>query len=308
MTVLFYSTLDDPAEWLPRLRGLMPKEDFVVWPEIGDPRTVDVALLLMQPPGGLGAFTALRVVQSLGAGVNQLALDTMPPGVRVARLVDPGLTERMAEYCLLAILRYHRSFDVFERVQRAGAWAYRLPEPRSGYPIGIMGLGEIGGAVARRLAANQFTVRGWSRRPKQIADVACFTGEHGLPAFLRGLRALICVLPLTPATEGILSARLFEQLAPGAVLINVGRGLHLVEDDLLAALQSGQLTGATLDVFREEPLPANHPFWSHKLILMTPHVAGAGDPDTAAGLVVENIRRARAGAPLLHELDRERGY
>lgn len=308
MTVLFHSTLDDPAEWAPRLQAHLLGEEIRVWPDAGDPGTVDIALLWTQPPGGLAAYTGLRAVLSLGAGVNQLAPETLPVAVRLARLVDPGLCERMTEYCLLAVLRHYRGFDVFGQAQREGAWSYRLPEPRQEYRVGVMGLGELGGSTARRLVANGFPVRGWTRLPHTIEGVECHAGAAALPAFLDGLRALICLLPLTAETEGILLAALFARLPPGAVLINAGRGAHLVEEDLVAALDSGRLAGATLDVFRQETPPANHLFWTHPRVLMTPHVASVGDPVTGAALLAENIRRARSGAPLLCEMDRARAY
>jgi glyoxylate/hydroxypyruvate reductase len=308
MTVLFHSTLDDPAEWIPRVAALLPEETFRVWPDCGDPAEIDVALLWTQPDGGLAAFPRLRFVQSLGAGVDQLVPSSFPPGVRLARLVDTGLSDRMAEYCLLAVLRHHRQFDLHETGQRRSVWQYRVPVPRSAYPIGVMGLGVLGQGVAERLVAAGFPVRAWTRRERSTAPVPVHAGADGLGPFLDGLAVLICLLPLTPETEGILSTDLFARLPRGAVLINVGRGRHLVEHDLLAALESEHLAAATLDVFRTEPLPAGHPFWVHSRVLVTPHVAATGDPDSAAVLVVDNIHRARAGAPLLHEVEPARGY
>jgi glyoxylate/hydroxypyruvate reductase A len=307
MTILFHSTLDDPTAWLARLNALLPGETVRLWPDIDDPAAIEFAILWTQPPGGLHGMPALKAVQSLGAGINQLGIDTMPPGVRIARLVDEGLSVGMAEYCLLAALRHFRRFDLHERAQRAGEWSFRLPPDRTGFEIGIMGLGTLGGAVAQRLVASGFPVRGWTRQPRDVAGIRCFAGEAGLDPFLDGLKAMICLLPLTEATTGILNARLFQRLQD-AYLINVGRGAHLVDADLIAALEKGQLAGATLDVFHEEPPAPNHPFWSHPLILMTPHVASGADPATAAAIVAENIRRARTGAPLLNEVDRLRGY
>jgi glyoxylate/hydroxypyruvate reductase len=308
MSILFYSTLDDPAAWIARLSALMPDETFCVWPDCGDPQAVDVALLWTQPPGGLAAFARLRLVQSLGAGVDQLVPSSLPSGVRLARLVDPGLSDFMAEYCLLAVLRYYRQLDLHEAAQRRGAWEYRTPVTRAAFPVGVMGLGVLGQAVAERLVSAGFPVRAWTRTPRPHASFPLFAGDDGLPRFLDGLAALICILPLTPQTEGILSARLFAHLPRGAFLINVGRGAHLVESDLLSALESGQLAAATLDVFRTEPLPPAHPFWSHPKILVTPHVAAIGDPDSAAALVAENIARARRDMTLLHEVQPDRGY
>jgi glyoxylate/hydroxypyruvate reductase A len=305
---MFHSTLDDPAEWVPRLQALLPEADIRVWPDIGDPAAVEVAVVWIPPEEGLVSFTGLRAVQSLGAGINQLGMHTFPPSVRVARLVDSGLTGMMTEYALLAALRYARNFDFHERAQRASTWDYVMPAGVGAFTVGVMGLGVIGAATALRLAANGFPVRGWARSAKALDGVACFSGADELPAFLSETRVLINLLPLTPQTENILDAKLFAMLPKGAFVVNIGRGAHLVDADLLAALDSGHLAGATLDVFRPEPLPSDHPFWLHPRILMTPHVAGTGDPDSAAKLVAENIRRAMHGEPLLNEVDRARGY
>jgi glyoxylate/hydroxypyruvate reductase A len=308
MTVMFHSTLDDPAEWVPRLQALLPGEVIRVWPDIGDPASIDVAVVWIPPEEGLVSFTGLRAVQSLGAGINQLGMSAFPPHVRVARLVDSGLTGMMTEYALLAALRYARNLDAHERAQRASTWDYIMPAGVGSFTVGVMGLGVIGAATALRLAANGFAVRGWARSPKSLEGVACFSGEAGLAEFLGETRILINLLPLTPQTENILNAKLFAALPKGAFVVNIGRGAHLVDADLLAALDSNHLAGATLDVFRPEPLPSDHPFWLHPRILMTPHVAGTGDPDSAAQLVAENIRRARQGETLLNEVDRARGY
>jgi glyoxylate/hydroxypyruvate reductase len=247
-------------------------------------------------------------VQSLGAGINQLGMHDFPSHVRVARLVDTGLTRMMTEYALLAALRYARNFDYHERAQRGSAWDYVMPTGVGGCRVGVLGLGVIGAAVARRLAENGFLVSGWARSNKTIDGATCFSGDDGLSAFLADLRVLINLLPLTPQTTNILDEKLFATLPKGAFVVNIGRGAHLVEADLLAAIDSGHLGGATLDVFREEPLPAGHPFWLHPRITITPHCAGTGDPDSAAEVVAENIRRAKRGDPLLNEVDRARGY
>jgi len=248
------------------------------------------------------------MVQSLGAGINQLGMHDFPSHVRVARLVDSGLTGMMTEYALLAALRYARNFDYHERAQRGSTWDYVMPTGVGSCPVGVLGLGVIGAAVARRLAENGFLVSGWARSNKTIDGVTCFSGNEGLPAFLHDLRVLINLLPLTPQTTNILDEKLFAMLPKGAFVVNIGRGAHLVDADLLAAIDSGHLGGATLDVFREEPLPAGHPFWLHPRITITPHCAGTGDPDSAAEVVAENIRRAKRGDPLLNEVDRARGY
>jgi glyoxylate/hydroxypyruvate reductase A len=308
MSIVFHSVLDDPEEWVPRLRVLLPEEDIRVWPDIGDPAKVEVAVTWIPPEGALESFTNLIAVQSLGAGINHLPIQTFPPQVRIARLVDSGLTGMMADYGLFAALRYARNIDHHERMQRAGTWDYVMPRGLASCPVGVMGLGVIGGATALKLAANGFPVSGWARSPKTLAGIDCYSGEAGLPVFLSKIRVLINLLPLTAQTENILDAKLFAMLPQGAFVVNMGRGGHLVDADLLAAIDSGHLGGATLDVFRPEPPPSDHPFWNHPRILMTPHVAGTGDPDSAAQVVAENIMRAKRGDPMLNEVDRARGY
>ncbi len=308
MAVMFLSA-EDPAEaWRDELRARIPDLDFRIWPEIGDPAEIDVALVWRPPPGELARYPNLKAILSLGAGVDGLIADPTLPDVPIARMVDPSLTRTMAEYVLLAVLRHHRQFDLFERAQRARKWAFAFPPQAAQRRVGIMGLGELGGAAARTLARHGFTVAGWSRTPKAIKDVTSYAGRSELHPFLHRTDILVCMLPLTAETMGILDAETFAELAHGAYVINVARGGHLVEADLIAALDSGHLGGATLDVFRTEPLPPDHPFWDHPKILITPHIASYCQPATAADGVAENIRRALAGQPLLHQVNRKRGY
>jgi glyoxylate/hydroxypyruvate reductase len=305
MSVIFHSTVDDPDEWLPRLRKLLPDVEICQCWEVADPAKVRVGVFWDQPTTGLAAYPSLVAVLSLGAGINQLDPETFPPGVQIARLVDPNLTGAMTEYCLAAVLRFYRNLDVYERERR---WNFSAPIRREAFAVGVMGLGVLGSAVAARLAANGFPIRGWSARQKTVAGVHCYAGRESLTAFADGLRCLICLLPLTNETQGILNAHLFGRLERGAAVINVGRGGHLVEPDLLAALESGQLRGAMLDVFREEPLPAGHAFWRNNRVLITPHVAAISDANSGAPIIAVNIRRALRGEPLLNAVDRSRGY
>ena len=305
MSVVFHSTVDDPNEWLSRLRKLLPDVEIFQCSEVADPAKVRVGVFWDQPTTGLTAYGSLVAVLSLGAGINQLDPETIPPGVQIARLVDPNLTGAMTEYCLAGVLRFYRNLDAYERERR---WNFSAPVPREEFTVGVMGLGVLGSAVAARLAVNGFPVRGWSARQKIIEGVHCYAGQEALGTFADGLRCLICLLPLTSETKGILNARLFERLAKDATVINVGRGGHLVEPDLLAALESGQLRGAMLDVFSEEPLPSGHPFWRNSRILITPHVAAISDAKSGAPIIAANIRRALRGEPLLNAVDRSRGY
>ena len=307
MRLLFHSTLDDPAEWLPHLRGHAPDLDIEVWPDVTDPAAIDVALVWTPPEGGLQQFTNLRAVLSLGAGVNQLDLTSLPD-VPLARLIDPGLTESMVGYAMLGVGWFARDMHHFAADQRAGRWSYRLARRPHDVAVGVMGLGELGGAVARKLVAEGYAVHGWASTQREIDGVTVHAGRDQLESFLGSSEIVVNVLPLTPSTRHILDARAFAALPVGACIINEGRGGHVVEEDLLAALDRGQLGGALLDVFQAEPPAANSPLWTHPGVIMTPHIAGAIRPETAAAGIVENCRRAMRGERLDNQVDRERGY
>jgi glyoxylate/hydroxypyruvate reductase A len=308
MALLFLSA-DDPAEaWCKALRRHMPALDIRVWPETGDPEEIEVALIWQPPPGELARFPKLKAILSLGAGIDRLLADPTLPDLPLARMVDPSLTRTMGDYVLLAALRHHRRFDCFERAQRERRWDFHLPEPTASKTVGVMGLGELGAHAAGRLAAHGFETVGWSRTARHLAGVTCLAGAEQLDRFLARSEILVCLLPLTAETRGVLNRELFEKLPDGACLINAARGAHLVEADLIAALDRGKLAGATLDVFEAEPLAEESPLWAHSKILITPHVASYCEPETAAEGVAENIRRALAGEPLRHQVDRPRGY
>jgi glyoxylate/hydroxypyruvate reductase A len=232
----------------------------------------------------------------------------LPPAVPVLRLVDPNLTQDMATYVLTTVLRYFRQLDQYEAQQRDVAWA-QLPRPRfEDFPVGILGMGALGGAAARLLRSVGFTVHGWSRTLHCQPGVITHAGEVGLRAMLPEIAVLVLLLPLTPATRGLIDADALALLRPGARLVNAARGALVVEDALLAALDSGQVAHATLDVFATEPLPADHRFWRHPRVTVTPHVAALTDARSAAAQVAEQLRRARAGEELLHRADLARGY
>jgi glyoxylate/hydroxypyruvate reductase len=308
MALLFLSADDPPEAWRAALRAAIPDLDFRIWPEVGDRAEIDVALVWQPPPGELARYPNLRAILSLGAGIDGLLAQPGLPEVPIARMVDPSLTRTMTEYVLLATLRHHRQFDHFEREQRAVRWSYAFPPQAAERRIGVMGLGVLGSAAATQLAAHGFAVAGWSRQARRLVGIDSFAGSDGLAAFLARTDILVCLLPLTRDTAGVLNAPTFAGLPRGAYVINVARGAHLVEADLIAALDSGQLAGATLDVLGEEPLPPENPLWRHPKVLITPHVASYASPQTAAEGVAENIRRARAGRALLHQVDRGRGY
>jgi glyoxylate/hydroxypyruvate reductase A len=276
---------------------------------VDDPDAVEFALCWDQPMGVLERFPNLKCISSLGAGVEHLLSDhTRPEEVPLVRVVDEHLKQGMAEYVMHGVLEHFRRFDDYRSQAKLSQWKYlKIPHIEvSG--IGIMGFGEIGRFVAYRLADFGFNVSGWSRGPKPADQVRHFFGSDKFNDFLNCTDILVCLLPLTPETENILDTRTFNQMPKGAFLINVGRGAHLVEDDLVKALDSGHLSGALLDVFREEPLPEDHPFWSHEKITVTPHIASVTNAATASIQIIENYRRATDGRPLIHQVDVGRGY
>ncbi|MGE5201667.1 MAG: 2-hydroxyacid dehydrogenase [Acidobacteriota bacterium] len=309
MILLFRSSSDSATLWRAELKKHLPDLEMRVFPEIGDPAEIDAALVWKPPPGLLASLPNLKLILSLGAGVDHLFLDpSLPRSVPVARLVDPYMTEAMSEYVLSQVLRLHRRDLEYRAQQEERTWK-ELPQPNAAARrVGILGLGELGADAARKLAVLGFDVAGWSRRERRIPGIESFSGTDGLMTLARRSEILVCLLPLTPETEGILSAALFAAMPKGAAIVNAARGAHLVEADLLVALASGQLSAAVLDVFRQEPLPPEHPFWSHPQIVVTPHVAASTHAPTAAIGVADNLRRLAAGRPLLNIVDAERRY
>lgn len=310
MVVLLLTPRSDQAElWRRLLSAALDGIDFRVHPNIGDPAHIDAVLAWKPPHGVLATLSRLKLICSLGMGVDHLLADPLlPQDVPIARLVDPNMIEQMSEYVLYAALHFHRGFDVYQRFQSERRWE-ELPLPHTAMRrIGIMGLGAIGTDCARRLAGLGFSVRGWSRTPKALKGVRSFSGRHQLAEFLGETDILVSVLPLTRQTARIVDARLFAELPPGASFINVARGELVVEDDLLAALDCGRLAGAMLDVTVSEPLAAASPLWAHPKVRITPHIAGLTNPVTAVEPIAENLRRLRAGLPLRDLVDRIRGY
>ncbi|MCP3731485.1 glyoxylate/hydroxypyruvate reductase A [Sphingomonas sp. MG17] len=256
----------------------------------------------------IARLPALEVVFSVSAGVDQFDMATLPDHVRVVRMIEPGIAAGMVEYVSMAVLALHRDLIDYGVAQRAARWAPLKLVPAEARRIGVMGLGNLGQAVLRSLAAFGFPLSGWSRSPHSIAGVECHAGEAGLPGFLASTDILICLLPLTEDTRGILDRRTLSQLPRGASLVNVGRGGHLVDHDLLSLLDDGHLGGAVLDVTDPEPLPPDHRFWSHPRILLTPHIASTTSAESGARALIANIRRHVAGAPMDGEVARDRGY
>jgi glyoxylate/hydroxypyruvate reductase A len=309
MALLFRSSPASTARWRPLLRALLPEHEIRYWPEIGDEAAVEYALVWNPEPGLLAALPNLKLIVGLGAGVDHLLRDpSLPTAVPIVRLVDPYMTDAMSEYVALSVLRLHRQDLDYLSQQRAGIWEEREQKNAAERPVGILGFGTLGQDAARRLKALGFDVAGWSRGAKEVAGFKTFAGAAGLDALLARSEILVCLLPLTGETAGILNAAVFARLPRGAGLVNVGRGGHLVEADLIPALDSGQLSGAVLDVVGEEPLPGDHPFWRHPRIIITPHVAAETHPPTAAPIIREAIRRCAAGLPVANTVDPVRGY
>jgi glyoxylate/hydroxypyruvate reductase len=302
-SIFFHSNIDSPDQWRAALATEFEDFTLSVGSGVADPEAVDVALVWTLPEDGLDRFKNLRAILSLGAGIDQLDLERLPKHVPIARLVDVSLTRTMVDYAKTAVYRYHRRFHFFERQSQQCRWTFISPTMTAETSIGILGLGEIGREIALALQREGFTVRGWSRTPKQLEGVTTYTGPDGLRAMVGRSNIVLNVLPLTDETRYILCRDLFRRFDDGTCLINMGRGMHLVESDLLDAIASGKVDAATLDVASVEPLPRTHPFWNHASILITPHVAGISKPMTAVGTVAANIRRAMAGERLLHQVD-----
>ena len=282
---------------------------FRAWPDTGPRDAIRYALVWRQPPRSLARLPNLKAILVLGAGVD-LVLDDpgLPANVPVARLVDAGLAGPMAEYGLYAALHFQRRMSDYFEQQRTVIWRRRDEMLARQWTVGVMGLGVIGATVAQRIAAQGYPVLGWSRSGKSVKGVEVFAGATGLELFLARTRVLVNVLPLTSRTRGILNSRTFSAMPRDSYVVNIGRGGHMVDADLITALDSGRLAGAMLDVFEQEPLPAAHPFWRHPKIIVTPHVAAPTLASESQAQVVENIRRLERGEMPLGLVDRAKGY
>lgn len=309
MTILY---ADDPADagaWAAAIRTLASGLELRFWPDSGPAADVDFAIVGGRAPGDLRVFPNLKAIQSTWAGVNHLLADANLPRDRpLARMVDRGLTVSMTEFVALHVLDGVRQGPALRAARRNRQWLDLDPVAPGSVAIAMLGLGTLGVDAGTRLAGLGFEVRGWSRGPKEIDGIKSFAGRDGLQSCLADADILVCLLPLTDDTRGILCAATFAPLARGAILIHAARGAHLVELDLLAALDSGHLSRAILDVFAIEPLPADHPFWRHPRLTVSPHVAAITRPGTGAADIVENYRRALAGETLINQVDRAKGY
>lgn len=309
MKILVHTGSGDPAAWIADLAALLPEAQARVW-QPGDTGCADYALVWKPHPEVLRGRTGLKAIFNLGAGVDALLAqpEALPPGVPVIKLDDAGMGIQMVHYVSHAVLRHFRRLDEYARLKARGLWQELPPRKQTEHTIGVMGLGALGAQVAEALARLGFPVRGWSRSPKELSGVATFHADAGFAPFLDGLHVLVNMLPLTPGTDGILNLRLFAQLAAGAQLINVARGAHLVDEDLMQALACGQLANATLDVFRTEPLPADHPFWREPNIEITPHISALTERTESVRQIVQKIASLEKGEPVTGIIDPTRGY
>lgn len=309
MAILILSPSRAADRWAGALARELPDEDIRIntGPE-GD-KEIEFAVVWKPSPGRLAAIPGLEAIFSIGAGVDHVFADPrLPSDVPVIRLIDPTLTTQMTEYVVMNVLWHHREMDAYAALQAQSTWRHLHPPRTPDRRVGIMGLGILGEAAARALAPFGFALNGWTRTPRDWPLGRAFHGVDGLAPFLGASDILVCLLPLTPETEGILNADTFAALPEGACLINAARGGHLVEADLLEALDTGGLRAATLDVFAEEPLAPGHPFWSHPKIRITPHVAALTYADAAAREIAANIARFRAGKPMTGVVDHDRRY
>ncbi|HET9903362.1 MAG TPA: glyoxylate/hydroxypyruvate reductase A [Xanthobacteraceae bacterium] len=311
--ILIAVTGPSAADWIARFRREAGRRDIRCWPDVGTPADIAYACGWHPPPGAFAALPNLKAIFNLGAGVDAMLADPTLPAVPLVRAVHPDLTNRMVEYVLLHVLMHHRRQRLYDAQQRARLWRGHPQPAAAAVAVGVMGLGAIGAAAAAALRAVGFRVAGWSRTPRRLPDIECFHGPDGLDAFLARTEILVCLLPATPETEGILNRALFRKLKRdgalgGAYLVNAGRGRSQSDADILAALKEGTLAGATLDVFATEPLPPDSPLWSHPGVTVTPHNAGDLDPDVLVAQVLAQIERHEQGLPLVHLVDRTRGY
>lgn len=289
-----------------KLQHALPDTRIEIWPELHDPAEVEFAVVWKQPHGCLNGLVNLKAIQCFGAGVDSILADPTLPNLPVSRIVDPSLTDAMVDY-LNGVVNYYRlHLDVFSRQQQQSLW--RPKSPRNLSRIAVLGLGELGGAVAEHFCKSGYQVSGWARTGKCLKNVQCFAGNEQLQNAVATADVVICLLPLTPTTENCLSQDFFQALKPGAIFINVARGAIVDEAALLAALDQGPLTAACLDVFRQEPLPPVSPLWQHPAVLITPHVSAVTNVSTVVSQIADNYRRAQQGKVLLNPVDLIRGY
>lgn len=307
-TLVFHSAYDDPVAWRAALKRELPELNVALSSEAFDPESVRYALVWRPPTGFFERFANLQLVVNLGAGVDALLDRIDLPRAPITRICDPDMARMMASFVLMTVLRHARDIPEFERAQKEKRWHFINPRTANEITVGVLGLGELGERSAIELARQGFRMKGWSRTPKQIEGVECVSGLDALDAFLGDVEILVVLLPLTPETRHVLDARRLALLPRGAKVVNVARGAIIDEPALVAALQSGQLGGATLDVFETEPLPPESPLWEMDNVLVTPHLASKAIPASAAAQIADNIRRIRRGEEVRFRVEPGRGY
>jgi glyoxylate/hydroxypyruvate reductase len=300
---------DEWAAWWPALVAALPGEQLLRRASEAQRAGIDVALVANPPVGALHGLPKLRFIQSLWAGVDRLLLDaSVPAEVPLARMVDPSMNAAMAETALWAVVSLHRQLFRYAAQQRAAQWRQHAQQRADEVNVLVLGLGQMGRTAAQAMARHGYRVSGWSTRPTVVEGVLTASGGAALQTLLAGARIVVNLLPLTPATHGLFSAQTLAQMRPGASLVNLARGAHVIDADLIAALDSGHLQHAVLDVFTTEPLPADHPFWHHDKVTVLPHVAAQTDPRSAALIAADNVHAFRAGRVPANLVDRTRGY
>ena len=295
-----------PEPWVQGLQQALPHADVSAW-RPGAPQA-DHAIVWAPPQQFIDEQAGLQTLFNIGAGVDALLQLQLPSQLLVVRLDDAGMSVQMAEYVCHAVIRHFRELDAYEADTKAGRWSFRKPRLRADFPVGVMGLGVLGQRVAQALQVFDFPVNGFSRSPKDLPGVRCFSGPEGLVDFLAATRVLVNLMPLTPETENMLNSHTLSQLQPGGYVINVARGKHLVEQDLLDLIDQGHLAGAMLDVFRTEPLPAEHAFWKNPKITLTPHTSARTLRDESLAQIVGKIQALQRGDPINGIVDHRRGY
>lgn len=306
-TVLLLSTTLDLGYLVEPMQAALPGADVRLWPDV-DPQAVEMAICWRPPAGVLAGMPRLRLIHSIGAGVDHITADPDLPDRPLCRMIDGAMAAGIREYVLWSVLYFHRDFDFAARQREQRLWEARAPIPAGDWTVGVLGLGAIGLGVAAALRDLGYRVRGWSRGPKQVEGVECFAGPDGLVPCIEACDVVVSILPLTAETRRLFDRRVLARMKPGAAFVNVGRGEQLVLDDLLGLLDEGHLRGAVLDVFEIEPLPPDHPAWRHPAVVVTPHMASRTDRCDIARQAAENWRRAIGQQPLIGLVERERGY
>ncbi|MCZ8254805.1 MAG: glyoxylate/hydroxypyruvate reductase A [Polaromonas sp.] len=312
MRISFCCSDTKPQPWVDGLKAAFPDAEVSLWSAGAEP--ADYAVVWSPPQQFFDEQTRIKGIFNIGAGVDALMKLRLPAGVPVVRLDDAGMSAQMAEFVCHAVIRHFRELDGYEVDIAGGKWSYRKPRLRTDFPVGVMGLGVLGERVSRALAQFDFPVNGWSRSARTIDGVQCFSGDaggQGFQDFLAASRILVCLLPLTPDTQGVMNLDTLSRLRPGGYVINVARGAHLVDGDLITLIDNGHLAGAALDVFRTEPLPADHPFWKHPKITITPHTSARTLREESIAQIAKKIRSLAAGAPintLAGVVDPKKGY